>query len=97
MHDSRQEPLTEDDLAQIEARCEAVSPGEWTVWADDGGRYWDKEGNLHLVGYHVMESQKLGDMECGAMLKGDAEFVVASRTDVPRLLAEVRRLRGLLG
>lgn len=90
------DPLTHEDLDEIEQRTAKATPGPWTVYEDDWGHYRDNTGQDRGHGYHVFESQQLGDGECGAMLQPDAEFVAAARADVPRLVAEVRRLRAAL-
>lgn len=82
--------MTEEELAAIEARAKAATPGPWVVgetWRDHvvDGRFQD--------GYWPVASQPGMDHE-GAWLKGNAAFVAHAREDVPALVAEVRRLRG---
>ena len=73
------------DLAAIEARMPAVYDGPWYVQPADDGRW--------LVGYPT-DNPKAGLIatvpDYGEHL---AEFIAAARTDVPALVAEVRRLR----
>ncbi len=40
---------------------------------------------------------RLGDPVSASTEQADAEFIAHARTDIPALLAEVERLRGLLG
>jgi hypothetical protein len=122
--------MTEQELAEIEARCNAATPGPWvwdgdspmdvepTVcphasrWTDHGpdlvngdqqkvwDAYWKNDptgessgkpepptGVLVAHGYDAS-----GLNVCAA----DATFIAAARSDVPRLVAEIRRLRAAL-
>lgn len=79
-------------LAEIRARVDAATPGPWTV-IHDARTHWDRKGNEYPGGYHVLESQQLGDMECGAMFKADAVFVCHARQDIPDLLAALDAAR----
>jgi hypothetical protein len=83
------------DLDAIEARCEAASPGPWTAklgrttdWIADGrcGGISDANGEEIIT----TDSGVYGPEEA------DAAFIAAARTDVPALLAEVRRLRAVV-
>lgn len=83
-------PLTESDLSEIEARCEAATPGKWFVYhADAGPTVQVPKGWVALLDWKC----------CGGTLdqRANATFIAAAREDVPRLVAEVRRLRGLIG
>lgn len=77
--EARREPMTDERLAEIEARANAATPGPW--------RY-----TLYFV---MSPSQGLiADIGPGsASVNSDAAFIAHARTDVPALLAEVRRLR----
>ena len=77
--------MDRDELAEIEARANAATPGPWTT---------------HVV-YRVI-TPRAGDdgylvADCGASespdcCEGNAPFIAHARTDVPALVAEVRRL-----
>jgi hypothetical protein len=75
-------PLTADEIAAIQARADRATPPPWS------SRYPD---------YHVD-----GPPNVGVVLprefrrEEDRAFALAAREDVPRLLAEVARLRGAL-
>jgi hypothetical protein len=72
--------MTDDELKAIEARANAATPGDWHAISTVPD-VWLIE---HIAG-HLRAYQ-------GA----DAVFVAAARSDVPTLLDEVRRLRGLV-
>lgn len=74
--------MTEDDLKAIEARTEAATPGPW-------------EQDLGSVKSPHAVRGVLPAYVCGIASDQDATFIAAARTDVPDLVAEVRRLREL--
>ncbi len=75
------------DLDAIEARVEAATEGPWTVGANAGCGCcrWIRQGDED------------GPQICNADDRGDDQFIAHARTDVPALVAEVRRLREALG
>lgn len=81
--------LTDERLAEIDARAEAATPGPWTTYewgwmgADEGGAgvCLDTE-DLRAIARTI---------DAGTL--GDAAFIAHARADVPALVAEVRRLR----
>lgn len=91
--------LSQKDLDEIEERAKAASEGPWasmqtfpnktmrSILAGPGTAP-DKDPESRLV---------LGEI-CGLprRVERDAEFISHARTDVPLLLAEVRRLRTLV-
>ena len=90
--------MTDLDLDAVEARAAAAKRGPWvvetpeSVYGHDGGPDW-----IDLR--WVSDEDTVGDDDppwLGPMLVTDAEFIAHARTDVPALVAEVRRLRVLL-
>ncbi|HEY9409311.1 MAG TPA: hypothetical protein VIQ30_22740 [Pseudonocardia sp.] len=88
-----EEPESGLDLDAIRARAEGATDGPWVVGgtAPSGGVYfgtthdpddWDEPGVLLGTALAIDGT--------------DAEFIVHAREDVPALLAEVERLRGML-
>jgi hypothetical protein len=89
--------IPDDELEAIEGRATAATPGAWWSWIEgrDGtsgdtfiGRGTDgaRHPDLYL-------STDLG----ATVTPEDLDFIASARQDVPRLVAEVRRLRALLG
>lgn len=79
--------LTPEQLAAIEARCERATPGPWR-WDDRDDQLFDAKGELLAFGQPTYEGNH------GIVVPpDDATFIAAARTDVPALLAEVRRLQ----
>lgn len=79
--------MTEEDLATIEARAERATAGPWEASAN------------YLIGGWWVQDPVAKDRE-GEVLDGGSEadcvFVAHARSDVPALVAEVRRLRAAL-
>lgn len=87
-------PMTEARLAEIEARAEKATEGPWRAVHRGVGRSAEDDGDGFL-GLEVLGPPD--DCQRGQFSRSaDARFIAASRTDVPDLVAEVRRLRGLL-
>jgi hypothetical protein len=94
--------LTDADLEAIDAGAEAALPGPWESLV---------EGRDHVAGSDFIRTGGLDDSapdlyvtRSSADWSGEAavdtptlDFVAASRQDVPRLVAEVRRLRRAVG
>jgi len=80
--------LTEQDLAEIEARVAAASGGPWQA---------SIEGRDHTSGDSFIAVAGGPDMyvsrDAAPASAADLDFIAAARQDVPRLIDEVRRLR----
>lgn len=84
---STNEPMTQEQLDSIQRRVGSATEGPWSHWS--GWHQWDNfvksdsnEG-LYTVADVISEA-------------GDAAFIAHAREDIPALLAEVERLRGVL-
>ena len=98
--------MTEAELDAIEARCRAATEGPWNVTPYDAEyasgnieRMWDIDGSYPEDDKPWQRSVArvwgdnavwLRDRESDG---GNAAFIAHARTDVPALVAEVRRLR----
>ncbi|MCX4596153.1 hypothetical protein OG819_42830 [Streptomyces sp. NBC_01549] len=82
-------PLTEQQLTEIETRANAATPGPWCTDSWEIYQGTEYEAGAEWIG----ETCRAGEMDDS---RADAEFVAAARTDVPLLLAEVRRLTAAL-
>lgn len=80
-------PLTPEELAAMEARCEAATPGPW----NDRDELELRDPNGYAVVWFYPPNTDLWEHQ-GTELH-DANFIAHARTDVPRLIAEVKRLR----
>ncbi len=83
--------MTHEELAAIEARCNRATPGPWRSMI---------EGRDHMSGSSFImtgaPSARGEDIELTGATNDDQDFIAHAREDVPRLIAEVRRLRSLL-
>ena len=88
------------DLAAIKARCEAATPGPWAVAGKDEDDHtpWvialDGDAEPWWVAAWVAAFAMDITPTDGV---NNAEFVAHARTDVPALVAEVERLRRVVG
>jgi hypothetical protein len=91
------DPVTDAELDQIGRRCQAASKAPWQSFI---------EGRDHLGGDNFIRIGGLDDTEPDMYVSRDAvsgglapaathdlDFIAQARQDLPRLLAEVRRLR----
>lgn len=88
--------MTDDELKAIEARANAATPGEWQVGPEiplAKGR----EGLMHINAGDYGEVARLlsylQDAELAGRWRADAQFIAHAREDIPKLIAEIRRLR----
>jgi hypothetical protein len=81
--------LSDEDLDQIAARCDAASPAPWRAFygpgigGDDFIAVSDSDDEPDM--YIKRDRQPAG--------VADLEFIANVRQDLPRLIAEIRRLR----
>lgn len=84
--------LTDRDIRAIRARCDAATKAPWESFV---------EGRDHNGGDSFIRTGGLDDSSPDLYVAGgttqDQDFIAHARQDVPRLLAEVERLRAALG
>jgi len=84
---SQPEPLTEQQLDDIEARKDAATPGPWM-------RKAELASHIVYIDNAAPDDGTLSPLwNAEWATEADGEFTAHARTDVPALLAEVRRLR----
>lgn len=74
--------ISEDELRDIEARCDAATTGPWISFV---------EGRDHECGSDFIRTGG-DDIELAGATRADQDFIANARQDIPRLLREVRRL-----
>jgi len=89
---SEENPLTPTALAEMELRCERASSGPWRSMIE--GRDHTSGSSFIMTG---TSGRRGSDIELSGASSADHDFIAHARQDVPRLLAEVRRLRKLIG
>lgn len=92
------EPMTDERLAAIRARCDAATPGPWihenyellTAWPDPD----DPEADTDTGPVQVLEPTGARGI---AEVEANLDFCAEARKDIPDLLSEVDRLREIVG
>jgi len=97
---SADDGLTENELAEMEGRARAATDGPWQAYV---------EGRDHVAGDNFIRTGGLDDASPDMYVThyhgvqpvpapaADLDFIASARQDVPRLVAEVRRLREARG
>ena len=88
---SEPEPVSEQRLADIQARVDAATAGPWKSYVE--GRDHTSGSNFIMTGEGVERGE---DIELSGATIGDQDFIAHARQDIPMLLAEIARLKALL-
>lgn len=83
-------PLSDDYLEQVKKRYEAATKGPWISFV---------EGRNHLGGDSFIRrsmDDAIDDLYLHGATVEDQNFIANARQDIPLLLDEIYRLRGLL-
>jgi hypothetical protein len=88
------EPVTDDELAELERLTAAATPGPWTANIEEeapigGHSMISLDG---LPGDCPPDMYVLHDRQIAP--SADIKFIAAARNYMPRLIAELRRVRG---
>jgi hypothetical protein len=78
--------LSDDDIAEIRDRCNRATPGPWKSYV---------EGRDHTSGSDFIMTGGEDIYLTGASVD-DQDFIAHARQDIPKLIAEIERLRKLL-
>ncbi len=76
--------MTEEELASIRQRCENATSGPWISYI---------EGRDHTSGSNFIITGSGEDIALTGATNADQDFIANARQDIPRLLAEIARLR----
>jgi hypothetical protein len=83
--------LTDKEIFEIKKRCDAASPGPWVSYIE--GRDHTSGSSFIMTG----EGENRGeDIELTGATNADQDFIANARQDMPALLDEIERLKGLL-
>lgn len=88
--------MTPEQLDEIEARANRATEGPWTVSETvDETEYgsYTACGVQPIAPLEWYSDSDVAHVALEPMVEEDAKFIAAARTDVPNLVAEVRRLR----
>ena len=86
------EPLSDQELDELEALTEAAAPAPWVAFIEGPGVAGDSMIRLDRLGDFPPDMYITRDGEIAP--SADIRFIAAARNFMPRLLAEVRRRRG---
>ena len=78
--------ISDAELQEIINRCKNATPGPWVSFV---------EGRDHESGSSFIQTPE-GDIELPGTSIADQDFIAHSRTDVPKLIEEIRRLQQLV-
>ena len=95
---AKSEPMTDERLAEIEARANAATSGQWEACGQERGgcecgMIWSRSAGalvMEAIQFHPALNEPA---RSEAQMKLNALFVAHARADVPDLCAEVKRLR----
>ena len=79
-----------DRLDEIQARADAATEGPWRAGTEEGVDYGSVMGAPRSIGGGYVTVPILVDDL--SMYEGTAEFIAASRTDVPQLVAALEKV-----
>lgn len=90
--------ITDEELQEMEARCNAATPGPWydsrptkSIRVTHESPAFNR-GSFNIAKYPTRTNESLLSHE---EWEGNATFIAAARTDVLRLIKEVKRLGSL--
>ncbi|MGW6708597.1 hypothetical protein ACWGDE_27410 [Streptomyces sp. NPDC054956] len=90
------EPLSGDEIDAIEKRCANASPGAWQAFVE-GRDHWGGDDFIRIGGLDDSEPDMYVSRSTDRGLTPaddhDLDFIAHARQDIPRLVAEIRRLR----
>ena len=78
--------VTEREMTEIKFRCEQATPGPWKSYVETRDR---------IVGSDFISTGGEDIYLTGGTV-ADQDFIAHARQDIPKLIAEVERLRNLL-
>lgn len=90
--------MTDAELRAIEARSLKATAGPWETWSDlvVGGPTIENRPGLCRGGSGTICQMEENDFP-EQVVKANQRFIAHARDDVPALVAEVKRLRALIG
>ena len=80
-----------EELEKILARCNAATSGPWKSYLE--GR--DHESGSDFIMTGNKNGVRGNDIELTGATKEDQEFIAHAKQDIPNLVAEIKRLRGI--
>ena len=89
-----EQEITMEELSAMRARIEATTPGPWTSYFEGRDHYaGDSFIQTATQDLYISAEDYAGG---GGHFCADQDFIAHARQDMPRLIAEIERLRKLL-
>lgn len=82
--------MTEEELREIEVRCEKAQKGPWKAFIE--GKDHESGCDFIMTG---TDADRGVDIEMTGASDADYDFIANARQDIPKLLNEIRRLKNL--
>ena len=86
------EPITKAELDAMQQRADAASKGPWRSFIEDRDHECGSDF-IQIGGDDDREDDMYVSRDTARASDEDLDFIAAARQDVPRLIAEVKRLR----
>lgn len=87
--------MNDKELKAILDRCTATTPGPWKSWIE--GRDHESGDSFIMTGISdgedIFSEQRGEDIYLSGATKQDQDFIAHAKQDIPKLIAEIRRLR----
>lgn len=84
--------ITNEELEEAQKLCDAATPGPWKF--DEECQHLFSEADATIVIYARVDIGYTSQVEWMEVEAKDAEFIAKSRELIPKLLAEIQRLKG---
>lgn len=82
--------ITEEQLTEIELRCDMAQRGPWKSHIENRDH---ESGNSFIMTGDDKDGG--GDIELTGATDADMDFIAGAKQDIPLLIAEIRRLKAL--
>jgi hypothetical protein len=89
---TRHEPITDAELHAMQQRVDAASKGPWQSFIE-GRDHFSGDDFIRVGDFHDDEPDMYVYRDRAPASDVDLDFIAAARQDIPRLIAEVKRLR----
>jgi len=87
--------MTEKELQRIKERCEKATPGPWKILNIPYNGYDDPEIVTKDGTYICQTTYDMQSQSEKYNVDEDTEFIAHAREDIPKLIAEIKRLQAL--
>ena len=87
--------MTDSEIKEIEDRCKLATPGPWKSIVE--GRDIESADSFIMTGISdgedIWSSKRGADIYLTGATTADQDFIAYARQDIPKLIAEIKRLK----